>query len=267
MPDVARPLPVIATAGAAYRDVVRALRAMPMLFAAGLLIVLAVGVAQDMIPRRIWDTSGLGTLLDFGASVIEGFCLTPVLIAVHRFIILDEATSGYAPDPSEPGYMRFFGWLVAVSAISALVFLLPDGLAMLGTSPFLTSALFFLALAAFLLAGMRLSILFPAIAVQAPGARLAEAIADTRGRFVRIVAAFLLVVVPCAAASVLITVILGRGVMRTGSSLAIFHTVVGSAIHIILLWLCAALASRIFQAIGVQLLRPVPRVASDQVLE
>jgi hypothetical protein len=257
MPATSRPLPVMQTVVTAYGDVWRALRAMRMLFAAGLLIVLAIGVAEDLIPPPLWKGAVTGTLFGFAADVIKSFCLAPMLIAIHRFIILDEITPGYAPDPAEPGFMMFFGWLVALSAAEALVFLLPDILGWLGVPPFAASIAFFVALAAMLVVAMRLSILFPAIAIQAPGAHLAQAIADSRGRLVRTVLAFVLTVLPCAAAAVLVTIMFGRGAMKTGSMLSIVSLIIGALITTVMLWLCAAVASRLFQAFGQRLLRPV----------
>jgi uncharacterized membrane-anchored protein len=42
------------------------------------------------------------------------------MIAFHRFIILDEVAPGYVVDPGRPGFMEFFGWLVALSILAAI---------------------------------------------------------------------------------------------------------------------------------------------------
>jgi hypothetical protein len=42
-------------------------------------------------------------------GAVESFCLMPIIIAFHRFIILDEVAPGYVVDPGHPGFMAFFG--------------------------------------------------------------------------------------------------------------------------------------------------------------
>ena len=65
-------------------------------------------------------------------GAVESFCLTPIIIAFHRFIILDEVAPGYVVDPGHPGFMAFFGWLVALSILRELVVLAQETLTALG---------------------------------------------------------------------------------------------------------------------------------------
>ena len=84
------------------------------------LIGLAIKVAEDLFPRRVWG-GPLGSALSLALGAVESFCLTPIMIAFHRFIILDEVAPGYVVDPGRPGFMEFFGWLVALSILRGLV--------------------------------------------------------------------------------------------------------------------------------------------------
>ncbi|MGC1855720.1 MAG: hypothetical protein WA725_03030 [Pseudolabrys sp.] len=83
------------------------------------LIGLAIKVAGDLFPRRVWG-GPLGSALSLALGAVESFCLTPIMIAFHRFIILDEVAPGYVVDPGRPGFMEFFGWLVALSILAAI---------------------------------------------------------------------------------------------------------------------------------------------------
>jgi hypothetical protein len=49
-------------------------------------------------------------------NVVQAFLLTPYAIAVHRFIVLGEKTTGYRIAPTDPKFQRFFGWWLALWA-------------------------------------------------------------------------------------------------------------------------------------------------------
>jgi hypothetical protein len=110
---------IVAAVTLAYSDARRILRAMTMLVIFAVLIGLAIKVAEDLFPRRVWG-GPLGSALSLALGAVESFCLTPIMIAFHRFIILDEVAPGYVVDPGRPGFMEFFGWLVALSILAAI---------------------------------------------------------------------------------------------------------------------------------------------------
>ncbi|MGB8103532.1 MAG: hypothetical protein WCF47_04585, partial [Pseudolabrys sp.] len=112
---------------------------MTMLAVFAVLIGLAIKVAEDLFPQRVWD-GPVGTALSLALGAVESFCLTPIMIAFHRFIILDEVAPGYVVDPGRPGFMAFFGWLVALSILRELVVLAQETLTAFGV-PVLIAAI------------------------------------------------------------------------------------------------------------------------------
>jgi hypothetical protein len=59
---------------------------MTMLVIFAMLIGLAIKVAEGLFPRGVWG-SPLGSALSLALGAVESFCLTPIMIAFHRFII------------------------------------------------------------------------------------------------------------------------------------------------------------------------------------
>jgi hypothetical protein len=83
----------------AYRDVWRAFIAMRKLVVIALFIILATKVAEDFVWLRLGSGFVLNFFQDFAVGAVQIFFLTPFMIAVYRFIILDEVAAGYALDP------------------------------------------------------------------------------------------------------------------------------------------------------------------------
>jgi hypothetical protein len=239
----------------AYRDVWRVLKSMRTLVVCVLFIILAINIAEDLVPVRVWGGPVLGGMLGFAADAVRSFCLTPFMIATHRFILRGDVTRGYALDPGQPGFMAFFGWLVALSAIGALALLLQEGLTAIGLSPVAGLAVALVIIVVVALLSLRLSILFPAIAIEARGATAANALADTKGHAFRIFMIFLLAMLPCVVVAIGVTLMLGRGVAVTGTPVAIVQLVVGAVIQIVMLTLGVAIASRVFEALADRVLR------------
>jgi hypothetical protein len=172
-------VPVFRAIRLAYSDVFRVVRAMPRLVGMVTAILLAFTAVQTVVPQSTLEYPPLA----FALSVVSAFLLASYLIAVHRFILIDEATQDYALAPQEPRFLRFFGWWVALSAIPICATLarnflmllgLPNGVALIGTAIITFVGVFI---------GARLIILFPAVAVEAPGAGASNAFADTKGYF------------------------------------------------------------------------------------
>jgi hypothetical protein len=239
----------------AYRDVWRVLQTMRTLVLYVLLIVLAIGVAENLVPVRMWGGAVLGNLLGFALDAVRSFCLTPFMIATHRFILRGEVTRGYAPDPGQPGFMAFFGWLVALSAIGTLALVLQEVLTAISLSPFAGLVVAVIVIIALGLFSVRLSILFPAIAIEARGATAANALADTNGHASWIFLIFLLALLPLTVVAIGVTLMLGYGVTVPGSAAAIVNLVAGAAIQIVALSLCVAIASRVFEVVADRVLR------------
>ena len=102
---------------------------------------------------------------------------------------------------------------------------------------------------------VRLSILPPAIAVEAPGARPAAALEDTKGWGLRIFAIFFFAVVPWLAVDLIVFALIGRGVGVTGSFPGMIGLVFGGILQTLLLTLMAVIASLLFIALGTHVRR------------
>ncbi len=240
----------------AYSDARRILRAMTMLVIFAVLIGLAFKVAEDLFPRRVWG-GPLGSVLSLALGAMESFCLTPIMIAIHRFIILDEVAPGYVIDPSRPGYMAFFGWLVALSILRELVVLTQDTLAAFGVPVLIAAIPTLVALVVVVVLSIRLTILLPAIAVNARGANVPNALADSKGHAFHIFMIFVLAVLPFAVLAVGVTVLLGRGAAIPGTPAAVVHLGVAAIIQTAIMVLFVAIASRLFQTLASRIVAPV----------
>src|SRR5258708_267520 len=246
---VAGRLSITGVVATAYRDLRHAFDAMRMLAVSALLIILAVKVGESFVPADIWDDPIAGGISGLAVSAVQNFCLTPFMIAVHRFIILYDETLGYVLDPSQPRLWAYFGWLMGLSAIISLVFSLYEPLNAMGVPAMAGIVLTVVMLVVVLMISLRLSILFPAIAVDAPGASAANALADTKGSAFRIFAIFLLALLPFAALAVVITLILGPGVIVPGTPAAIVDLLAGAVFQTITIPFCLANSFRNFQSL------------------
>ena len=247
-------LPVWRLVALSYSDVWRALRAMPLLFGCAVLIFLAVRVVEQLLPGRTWSGPLFGTVVDVLENAVQYFCLTPVMIATHRFIIRGDVTRSYVIDPADRAFLLFFVWTMAISVLFSLVFAFSEALmtyARIGAvSPFAALIPFPIALLAVFWLSLRLIVLFPAIAVGASGAKAANAFADTKGYDFRLIAIFLLAFMPFIAVSILVTIALGRGIMVRGSTLSVVYSMFGAVFGTIVEALGVIIASHIFLAIG-----------------
>ncbi|MGB8897208.1 MAG: hypothetical protein WA322_18225 [Pseudolabrys sp.] len=242
-------LSIIPAVALAYSDARRILRAMTMLAVFAVLIGLAIKVAEDLFPQRVWD-GPVGTALSLALGAVESFCLTPIMIAFHRFIILDEVAPGYVVDPSRPGFMAFFGWLVALSILRELVFLTQETLTALGVPVLIAAVPTLVVLIVVIILSLRLIILFPAFAVNSRGANALNALADSEGHVFRIFMIFVLAGLPFAVLAIAVTIFLGRSVAVPGTPAAMVGLAVGAVIQTAILILFVAIASRLFQTLA-----------------
>jgi len=247
-------LPVWRLVALSYSDVWRALRAMPLLFGCAVFIFLAVHVGEQLLPGRAWSGPVFGTLAGVLENAVQYFCLTPVMIAIHRFIIRGDVTRSYTIDPADRTFLLFFAWTMAISVLLSLAFAFDEALMTYGQAtgqtPFAALIPFLIALIVVFWLSLRLIVLFPAIAVAAPGAKAGNAIADTKGYDLRLMAIFLLAFIPLIAVAVLITVALGRGIMVHGSALSIVYSMISGVLGTVVEALGVVIASHIYLAIG-----------------
>ncbi len=173
-----------------YRDLMTITRALggPMVVAVAVIAATRIGpeaaAAASVRPNA-------AILMGFVIGLVQVFLLTPYLIAVQRFVLLGERTTTYRLALREPRFQLFFTTWAAFSVLAAApLFVLqaspPGGIVIL-------VAIWYLAVMVF---GLRLVVLFPAIAVDAPYASLAQALADTKGQAWRIFAVGIGAVLP-----------------------------------------------------------------------
>ena len=242
-------LSIIPAVTLAYSDARRILRAMTMLVVFAVLIALAIKVAEDFFPERVWG-GPVGTALSLALGAVESFCLTPIMIAFHRFIILDEVAPGYVVDPGRPGFMAFFGWLVALSILRVLVVVAQETLTALGVPVLIAVVPTLVVLSVVIILSLRLIILFPALAVNARGANAPNALADSEDHVFRIFMIFVLAGLPFPVLAIAITILLGRSVAVPGTPAAMVGLAVGAVTQTAILILFVAIASRLFQTLA-----------------
>jgi hypothetical protein len=250
-----RRLPIIPTLVAAYRDCGRLPIAMRTITLCAFLIMLAISVAAELVPHRLWEQQLSGEALGLVQDAVWAFLLTPVVIAVHRFVILGEITPAYTLAVGAPTFRIFFGWLFALRVLVGLPFDLLGVLQTLNWSLRAISLAFAVALFAAVAVSLRLTILLPALAVEAPSATASHALADTRGQVLRILALFLLALLPWLAADIGGVLLLGPSAQITGTPLAMAFLVMGGVLQTITVSLTAVIASYAFLALAAQVKR------------
>jgi len=242
-------LPMLRLVTLAYTDVWRAFRAMPILFGCAVLIMLAFRVAEEWL--RPWNDRGLAVvaLRNIAENAAQYFCLTPIMIAIHRFIIRGDITRGYIVNLADPSFLPFFTWAMAISIAMTLVFTFYELLLTLGQTPLAAFVPFAAVLIAIIYCWLRLIVLFPALAVGAAGAKPANAFADTQSFVVRLLAIVVLTFIPLMILGVLMTLALGRRIVAF-TPMFVFSDVVGAILSTITTATLVVVASHIYIALG-----------------
>src|SRR5262245_1932820 len=241
-----RRLPIVPTLMAAYRDFRRLLFPLRTIVISAFLILFAISVAAEFVPQRFWDQNFSGEALGLVQDSVWALLLTPIVIAIHRFVILGEVTPNYGLDIGEPAFRPFFIWLFGLRVFSGLPFTLLGALQALEFSPLATAILCAVALIVVTAVLLRLTILFPAVAVEAPGATATHAFIDTKGQVLRILAIFLLALIPWISAIIAIVIVLGPGALVTGSARGMVSLVVGAIAQSAIVCLSTVIASHVF---------------------
>lgn len=247
-------LPIWRLVTLSYIDVWRALRAMPVLFAFGAMIVLAVRIVAQAVPDRFQTGPLFGSISIIVQDAVQYFCLTPIMIAIHRFIIRGDVTRSYAVDLGDAAFLPFFAWIMAISIVFSVVFGATELLAVkLGASAshaMFVTAVLLAAYAAAVWLLLRLIVLFPAIAVGAKGATAGNAFADTGGYNLRLFAIFILSFIPPIVMGVVFALLFGRGAMVRGSVLYVIQDVISAIMAVVVEAIGVVIASHAYLAIG-----------------
>jgi hypothetical protein len=219
--------------------------------------MLAILIALALVRRIVVPTneSTRALLVDFVFSCAQAFLLTPYLIAVHRGVILNERTSRYALAPGEHRFQLFFMWSIALS----LMYWIPSFGVEQATDgpPSLPIAALMIALIAAaivsVIVSLRLIILFPAIAVDAPGTTWANTMADTRGNAWRIFLICLVTMLPLFAVALVVVIVLGA-TEATQGALAVLSRIIGAiaegAGSLLGATIAVVIASRLYLELG-----------------
>jgi hypothetical protein len=217
------------------------------------LIVLALSIAEEDLPSRLWQGALAGTALDVLQVAVWALLLTPVVIAVHRFVILGEATRTYRVAANMPAFRVFFGWLFALKVLLGLPFDLLDAFQKLDWSRLASMIAFLAAIVAVIALWLRLAILLPALAVDAPGATPSHALADSKGQALRILTLFCAALLPWPAVGIGGVLLLGPGVQVLGSRVVMISLVLGASLQTIMLLISAVTASYVFMILAARL--------------
>jgi hypothetical protein len=197
-------------------------------------------------------------------AILVGLCflLTPFFLTIHRFLLLGEEATRYDFKPSSPRFQLFFGWLavsvVLVSFPSLLVALMEAKDPLNYFSRPSTGFDFTIATAARIAALVmvqQLLVLFPAVAVDAPGAGWQNAISDTRNHIWFALAVTALPFIPIGLLGVAVATLFR---FSTGSLTGLIAGLLWlGAMLLVASTLGAVIASRLYQVIGDRLNAPL----------
>ena len=246
-------VPVFRAVQLVWRDVWRAAWAMPNLFGVAFAIILALSILDAVMPKSLVEFPPAALTV----AAVRAFFLTPFLIAIHRFILIEEVTPRYALAPGEPRFLRFFGWSMALVALSISASLIVRVLSLIGLPQGVASIATAVVLIIGLVITLRLIILFPAIAVEAPGAEASNAFADTRGYFWNIFVIVVAAGVPLVVFLIPV-VFLAWPMFGVASSSKLLEIADAAVTGVIAYPLYVAVASRLFQALAERVMQRAP---------
>jgi hypothetical protein len=250
-----RRLPIMPTLVAAYSDWRSTLISMRAITLSAMLIITAISVGEKFVPQRLCEQQFAGVVMGLLQVAIWAFLLTPFIIALHRFVILREIASAYTLPIDDPAFLTFFGWLFGLKVLVGLPFDLLGALQVLSWSLRASTLAFAVALVAVAFVSLRLSILLPACAVDAPGATPSRTLADTKGEALRIFVLFFLALLPWLAVDIGGVFLLGPGVQIVGSPRAMISLVMGGILQTVTLSVMTVIASYAFMAFAAQVKR------------
>jgi len=239
---------VFASVKLAWSDVFRVIADMPALTWSAVVLGLIFGGVGIVLEHWTGTVpSSLGALAATSAiRALWIFFLTPLYLAIHRYIILGEITPRYALAPEQPRFQRFFLFTLALYALWIVPSLVVVTFGHTGVALGVMGILMLVGV----FVSTRLIVLFPAVAVDAPGAGFRNAFDDTRGFFWRIFGIALVTILP-----VLIVVV--PAILALGEQ-SIIAKLFGAVVNMLTLALAIAVASRLYLRLGDRLGRPGP---------
>ena len=252
----------------AYRDAGRVLWALRPLAVTASLICVAYSLADMITHAPGFGRAAGGTgrqLADLALTAALIFLLVPFFIAVHRFVLLGETQPHYLIEPNSPRTLRFFGSWIALSLVAFVPVMI--GAAALAAARLL-DWWYWIVIAPLVLLPivlcLRMTLLFPAIAVDAPGASWVNAYQDTKGHSWGIFLIYIAASIPAVLLGALMLVVLwllmavvSLAMIKAGvplQAISVLQTL-GAFLTINVYYVCVAVlmvvvASRLFQFLG-----------------
>ncbi len=239
--------PVLATAIQAYRDAFAAIRAMPFVTAVAFAATIGQSVVESALVAPVAAERTLfEELMALFLGAVWSFLFAPFLIAVHRHVLLGEVTAHYRLETGNPRFMRFFYWSFGLFALFSMVSIVS---ALFGAENPVGAVLAVIGAVVAIVVAIRIVVLFPAIAVDAPNATFNNAFADTKGSMLRIVGIMLVAALPALTAA-LLTATLVIGSMTDRGGLGVAGAVLFAASSVFFGAVFVAVASRLYQALA-----------------
>lgn len=241
--------PVIGTAVTAWADAFNVIGAMPLVVGIALAIMIVISlVSLAFLPAAAAASPWL-TAFTVGFSIMQALLLAPLAIVVHRYVLLGELTDRYPLDPSSTRYMRFVSFAILVKILGAMPGSMESFTPDAQHDPALAAAFGIGMLVLFVVVTVvvvRRAILFPAIAIDAPGASWCNARRDTKGSFWRVAFIFLFTAMP----AVIISIPLWYFTLRTGFTPGsrLMFSIISAVVDVPTLCAFAAAASHIYRA-------------------
>jgi len=239
-------VPIIDTAIQGWRDAVAAREKMPTLFWVAIAVMIGLGLLHFL--SGVWIFLPLLSGVVF--SIARGLALTPLAIAVHRFVLLGEVRDDYDFAPSDPRFQKFFMYVVALQILAVI----PAIIAFLFA--FVLPALFWIVHLVLLIGvavvAVRTMILFPSIAVDSTGAEWRNAMADTEGRAWSVFLVLVCAIVPASVVAIVVVALFSASWLLS----LLVQALVLPVITVMTVAALAAAVSRLFAAYANQLGQP-----------
>jgi hypothetical protein len=247
----ARTIDIQAVVRSAFEDAATSARAMPLVLLDTVLLAAILGVV-----RRVFlnEATGLSPLAIGSLEVlINVLVLAPMSIALYRFILMGEIAPRLNAALRSPPLGAFVRASLVVSGLTLVGYF---GGAALGAAlgPPASTMVVVAAFALTILLSVRLTLLFPAIAVEAPGARWPLAIIDSAGHGWQI----LFVLALCSIPFLFLGLPLD-GLLREIAPLrpaGLILAILGAVLEVAWTAVLVIAAARLYQALGQRLKRP-----------
>jgi hypothetical protein len=236
---------------------VYAIQLMPVLF----VITVIAGTTVDMVfsegfPDNHADWQLKHHILSIIQSALNAAIVTPMIVATHRFVILGEVAQLSTRNLFGPRFVHFFSLSLVYQAMFIVV---GFPTIVFGYKAAAVVPMYILLFVGFWLA-IRIIIVFPAAAVDAPGTSLRNAFDDTRGEAWGIFLTLLWIGLPLVVAALAIRFVIARlfgvEVLTRAAGMAGFAQVLSDSIlNVVSVMSLAAAASYMFRGLGNRLKR------------